>query len=227
MPVAAARTTTTTHLRVSSEPLVRQGSQGPAVIRLQQLLRAQGHRLEVDGIFGPKTRAAVVAYQQRHGLQVDGEVGPQTWGSLGTRGAGGTAPVREVGGTLTATGYQAGRPTTVRLSPVGGGKYLNARAAPQFLAMMEAARRAGVHLGVSSAFRTHAEQVRLYDLYRSGRGNLAARPGYSNHQMGLSVDLGGIGGYGTRAYRWLQQNAPRYGFHNDVGGEFWHWTYKR
>ncbi|MEN9799809.1 MAG: hypothetical protein RL653_3506, partial [Pseudomonadota bacterium] len=56
---------------------------------------------------------------------------------------------------------------------------------------------------------------------------LAARPGYSNHQMGLSVDLGGIGGYGTRAYNWLKQNASRYGFVNDVGGEFWHWTYKR
>lgn|GEM_PF-6483358 len=100
-------------------------------------------------------------------------------------------------------------------------------AAPQFLAIMEAARRAGVHLGVSSAFRTHAEQVRLYALYRSGRGNKAARPGYSNHQMGLSVDLGNTGGDGRRNVRWLKQNAARFGFYNDVRGEPWHWTYKR
>ena len=228
MPVHATRTATSTHLLPSSAPQLQAGSRGPAVARLQQLLRGKGYRLEVDGIFGPRTRAAVLSYQRRHGLEVDGIVGPQTWGSLGSRGAGGAnAPVGGPGGSITATGYQAGRPTQVRLSPVGGGKYLNARAAPQFLAMMDAARRAGVHLSVSSAFRTHAEQVRLYDLYRSGRGNLAARPGYSNHQMGLSVDLGGVGGYGTRAYAWLQQNAPRYGFRNDVGGEPWHWTYQR
>jgi LAS superfamily LD-carboxypeptidase LdcB len=60
-----------------------------------------------------------------------------------------------------------------------------------------------------------------------GTGNLAARPGYSNHQGGVSMDIGGVNGYGTSACRWLQANASRYGFVNDVAGESWHWTFKR
>lgn len=61
----------------------QQGSKGGIVKLIQQQLNAKaGAGLVVDGIFGPKTRAAVVAYQRSRGLLVDGIVGPQTWGSL-------------------------------------------------------------------------------------------------------------------------------------------------
>lgn len=39
--------------------------------------------LVVDGAYGPKSKAAVLAYQQSHGLTADGVVGPQTIASLG------------------------------------------------------------------------------------------------------------------------------------------------
>ena len=67
---------------ISPWPLVRQGDQQHPVQTLQYLLRARGHNLNVDGIFGPQTGAAVRAFQQQKGLAVDGVVGPATWAAL-------------------------------------------------------------------------------------------------------------------------------------------------
>jgi peptidoglycan hydrolase-like protein with peptidoglycan-binding domain len=63
-------------------PLLKQGSQGHPVPALQYLLRDRGHHVTVDGIFGPKTEAAVEQFQTADQLHVDGIVGPQTWGAL-------------------------------------------------------------------------------------------------------------------------------------------------
>src|SRR5215472_14837124 len=67
---------------ISPWPLVRQGDQQHPVRTLQYLLRARGHNVTVDGIFGPATDAAVRAFQQQKGLAVDGIVGPDTWSAL-------------------------------------------------------------------------------------------------------------------------------------------------
>ncbi|CAA9324016.1 MAG: hypothetical protein AVDCRST_MAG68-2129 [uncultured Gemmatimonadetes bacterium] len=70
-------------------------------------------------------------------------------------------------------------------------------AAAAFNAMnAESVRRFGVTLRVSSArtaYRPLADQQYFWNLYRSGRGNLAARPGTSNHGWGLAVDLANPG----------------------------------
>lgn len=58
------------------------GSRGGDVSALQEKLNEKGYKLEVDGIFGDKTKAAVVDYQKKNQLQVDGIVGEETWGSL-------------------------------------------------------------------------------------------------------------------------------------------------
>ncbi len=82
-------------------------------------------------------------------------------------------------------------------------------------------------LGDLSVDGQPADQQRyLYDQYLHHGGNLAARPGYSNHQGGTSADLSVPGGYGSSTYRWLSNNARRYGFVNDVSGEPWHWTFR-
>lgn len=64
-------------------PTLRQGAQGPEVYLLQHLLHQEGD-LESPpvGVFGPQTRRAVRAFQERNGLLVDGVAGPQTWGHL-------------------------------------------------------------------------------------------------------------------------------------------------
>jgi peptidoglycan hydrolase-like protein with peptidoglycan-binding domain len=67
---------------LSPWPLVQQGDQDHPVRTLQYLLRARGHTVTVDGIFGPRTDAAVRAFQQERSLAVDGIVGPHTWRAL-------------------------------------------------------------------------------------------------------------------------------------------------
>jgi peptidoglycan hydrolase-like protein with peptidoglycan-binding domain len=65
-------------------PVLRRGSTGEAVRRLQrslvisELLANTG----IDGSFGPATEHAVRSFQQAVGIGVDGIVGPQTWARL-------------------------------------------------------------------------------------------------------------------------------------------------
>jgi peptidoglycan hydrolase-like protein with peptidoglycan-binding domain len=65
-------------------PTIKQGATGADVKRLQRLLvmmKLLGFD-DIDGVFGPKTAAAVKDFQQSSDLAVDGIVGPQTWGAL-------------------------------------------------------------------------------------------------------------------------------------------------
>ena len=69
---------------VTTQPMLRTGSRGDAVRKLQELLNALGYDCgSVDGIFGSKTYAAVLAFQKANGLGADGIVGPLTWAKLG------------------------------------------------------------------------------------------------------------------------------------------------
>ena len=68
--------------QISPWPLVRRGDEEHPVQTLQYLLRARGHSVAVDGIFGPATDAAVRAFQEEKHLAVDGVVGPNTWSAL-------------------------------------------------------------------------------------------------------------------------------------------------
>jgi peptidoglycan hydrolase-like protein with peptidoglycan-binding domain len=67
---------------LSAFPIVRRGAQGHPVRTLQQLLRAKGQGVAVDGVFGPATETAVRAVQQQAHLTLDGIVGPITWAAL-------------------------------------------------------------------------------------------------------------------------------------------------
>lgn len=64
-------------------PILRQGMHGPAVVRLQERLRAIGvFSGAIDGIFGAETQAAVKAAQTKFQVDADGIVGPVTWSVL-------------------------------------------------------------------------------------------------------------------------------------------------
>ena len=69
---------------ITTQPMLRTGSRGDAVRKLQELLNAKGYTCgSVDGIFGSKTYAAVLAFQKANGLAADGIVGSLTWAKLG------------------------------------------------------------------------------------------------------------------------------------------------
>ena len=62
--------------------IVQYGAQGTNAKILQQMLNRNGYNLDVDGIFGDNTLAAVNDYQKKNGLKVDGIVGEDTWQAL-------------------------------------------------------------------------------------------------------------------------------------------------
>lgn len=67
-------------------PFLRRGDSGESVKGLQRLLLEHGHDPgPVDGVFGPRTEAAVRSFQAEKGLEPDGVVGPLTWRALGAR----------------------------------------------------------------------------------------------------------------------------------------------
>lgn len=91
-----------------------------------------------------------------------------------------------------------------------------------FLSMWNAAKKENLTLIINSSYRSYDDQEKIYDEYKSTKGEeeadrIAARPGYSEHQTGMAID---IQTYGSRAatfeefdeFKWLQQNAYKYGF---------------
>lgn len=79
-----------------------------------------------------------------------------------------------------------------------------------------AAARAGHPTGFTSAYRSYAGQLSLYNSYvrslgRAGADRQCARAGHSEHQLGLSIDLKGSVGTSALA-QWISANAWRYGF---------------
>jgi D-alanyl-D-alanine carboxypeptidase len=117
------------------------------------------------------------------------------------------------------------QPQDIRV--VSGGGWLRADAADALDALAAASVDAGAgRLGVDSAFRPYAYQVELYNGYVSSRGQEAAdlrsaRPGHSEHQTGLAVDVVACGSSGCTSHDgfrgttqalWLEDNAWRYGF---------------
>lgn len=120
-------------------------------------------------------------------------------------------------------GYRNGKPIRIRVVPIGWAD-VELATARAFRKMEAAAARDGVSLFIRSGFRSHERQHWLYRAWKEGWGHKAARPGYSNHQSGRALDLD-LDDDGT-VLAWLRAKARRYGFHETVRGEPWHWEYK-
>jgi hypothetical protein len=118
-----------------------------------------------------------------------------------------------------------GKLSPSELAPIAQGQ-LRKDAAAAWNAMNVEARKNGIELvptGSKSSYRTYAQQQELWNLYQSGRGNLAASPGTSNHGWGLAIDLA------TPAMRsMVDKIGAKYGFSkrcSDAQSEWWHIKY--
>ncbi len=129
-----------------------------------------------------------------------------------------------------ALAYVGGKPVAIELTDIGDGFRLRNDAAQAFLAMRTRAAYDGRKLYVNSAFRTMEEQEELHSRYEDGTGNLAAKPGFSNHQGGIAVDIDVDGSFFSPTYQWLAANARAFGFVNTGAGfsqkEPWHWEFR-
>jgi len=96
------------------------------------------------------------------------------------------------------------------------GKPMHPDVAQAFDAMARAAARDGLALSITSAFRSDAEQARLFAANPNPKW--VAPPGTSLHRWATELDLGPPG-----AYPWLAANARRFGFIHRYAWEAWHY----
>jgi D-alanyl-D-alanine carboxypeptidase len=132
------------------------------------------------------------------------------------------------------------------LVDIGGGRLMRAEAARALDDMIAAAAAEGLSISIESAYRSYDYQVGVFrnQVARFGQTQAevqVARPGHSEHQTGLSADIGGGGCeietcFATTAEgRWVAANGHRFGFliryadgKQDVTGfkfEPWHVRY--
>ena len=129
----------------------------------------------------------------------------------------------------------------------------DARAVDQLDKLLQDAKDDGVNLFVISAFRAMSKQISLYDAEvarqkaahpeysdeeaKAAAGKNVAIPGTSEHQLGLAVDFNSVetSFESTKEFRWLKENAEKYGFVNrypkdkteitGINYEPWHYRY--
>ncbi len=121
--------------------------------------------------------------------------------------------------------------------------FLHGKVMRFFEDMIEDAKDDGIDLWVVSAFRSFETQADLKGAYSvtygEGANAFSADQGYSEHQLGTTLDFttsginGSLEGFGgTEAYEWLADNAYKYGFilsypagNGYYISEPWHWRF--
>lgn len=135
-------------------------------------------------------------------------------------------------------------PELMELGATYGTGSLTPEAAQAFFAMADAAREDGISLRSVSAYRSYSYQEQLYERYVDQSGTEAAdtfsaRPGYSEHQTGLALDINTASSSAhfeeSEEFAWLEEHCAQFGFllrypqgKQDITGyrfEPWHYRY--
>ena len=138
--------------------------------------------------------------------------------------------------------YEADDLVTLSKEYSSRGHKIKKIASEPLMKMINAAREDGINLLVISGYRTEGKQSGLYNnsVKKNGVEHAllySAKPGYSEHQLGLAVDLNETEERfdQTKEYKWLKANSYKYGFieRYPKGKEFitgygyepWHYRY--
>mgnify|MGYP004669705975 FL=1 len=126
------------------------------------------------------------------------------------------------------------------------GSKLNKEAYVAFQKLVDAGEKEGYHIRNNSAYRSYNTQSGLYNNYKNSNGltwadKWSARPGHSEHQTGLALDVGVKNEYSlgkfesSPEFTWMKNNAHLYGFIlrypkgkeyiTGYGYEPWHYRY--
>ena len=104
----------------------------------------------------------------------------------------------------------------------GENQKLRKNAYDAFISMFNDAKKENITLIVNSSYRSYQDQEETYNNYstwysKEEADKIAARPGFSEHQTGLTIDIMTYGSNRnnfeeTDAFKWLENNAYKYGF---------------
>ena len=112
-----------------------------------------------------------------------------------------------------------------------------------FIEMADAAKKEELGIVINSGYRSYQDQVDIRDTYKNLYGSnyvkrYVAEPGHSEHQTGLSFDVGSTTSNvfaNSKEYKWMLENSYKYGFIHrfsksgeDITGfreEPWHYRY--
>lgn len=184
-----------------------------APTRVSVLVRGEARvSLGGGGRARSRRRARLVARRARAG----GGAGAATRAPIRARATAELVPAAGDAFPATATGGGYDGPLAYRQ-----GVPMRPDVALAFDRMAAAARQeAGLSLGISSGFRSDAEQARLFAAHPDPKW--VAPPGESLHRYATELDLAPPG-----AYAWLAANATRFGFVQRYSWEPWHYGYTR
>lgn len=213
------------------------GSSGEPVRRIQLALYAMGHNIAVDGYYGPQTTNIITSIQKKYpeALVADGIYGPRTKSYLEMLIAKRYRIIQNPANLLVLVNKQNSLPhdyvpanmivPNVPFSFEGYDprKLMRSEAAKALELLFSQAAKENITLTGVSAYRSFDRQAEIFkrNIAANPNANLtSARPGESEHQTGLSIDVSSpsvnnalIESFGdTKEGQWLAKNAPTFGF---------------
>lgn len=142
----------------------------------------------------------------------------------------GSEPTKIKGLTIVSAKYKVGKnykPTNLIVPNIpfaeradNDEKYMQDYAADKLEKLVNQAKREGIKLYGLSAYRSYDGQDKIFNDYVRNQGIeiaklYAAKPGESEHQTGLAIDMTNESGYfkeDTKEAKWLKKNAHKFGY---------------